>query len=138
LTIGEGASEILRLAIAKNLATPGSGEDLRPSLENLEGDDALTRASLPNLWAPSLNALRLARTSFQVTLERIKWDDSSGDLAPPCQTTAVKIADLATKLWIAGQVTQAAARLANRRPPSEKVPRHAKSFVAKASLEVEF
>ena len=42
LTIGEGASEILRLAIARNLGEPGfGGEDLMPSLESLESDAGL-------------------------------------------------------------------------------------------------
>ena len=136
LTIGEGASEILRLAIAKNLEAPGSGEDLMPSLERLERDAELTGASLPTIWDPSLNALKLAQNSFQRALERIKGDDSSGNLSSLCQTTAIKIADLATKLWIAGQVTRTAARLANCGNASGKVLRRGKSFLAKASLEV--
>jgi hypothetical protein len=136
LTIGEGASEILRLAIAKNLEAPGSGEDLMPSLERLEWDAELTGASLPTIWGPSLNALKLAQNSFQRALKRIKGDDPSGNLSSLCQTTAIKIADLATKLWIAGQVTRTAARLANCGNASGKVLCRGKSFLAKASLEV--
>jgi len=136
LTIGEGASEILRLAIARNLEAPGSGEDLMPSLESLEQDAELTGASLLTLWGPSLNALKLAQNSFQSALERIKGDDSSCQLSSLSQTTAIKIADLATKLWIAGQVTRTAARLANCGNASGKVLCRGKSFLAKASLEV--
>jgi len=136
LTIGEGASEILRLAIAKNLETPGSGEDLMPSPESLGRDVELTCTSLPTLWGPSLNALKLAHNSFQMALERIKGDDPSGHLSSLCQTTAIKVADLATRLWIAGQVTRAAAQLANRGTASGNTLRRGKSFLAKASLGV--
>jgi hypothetical protein len=67
LTIGEGASEILRLAIAGNLEGSGFGsEDLMPSLESLESDTGLRCGTLTTLWGPTPNALRLARDSFQV------------------------------------------------------------------------
>jgi alkylation response protein AidB-like acyl-CoA dehydrogenase len=136
LTIGEGASEILRLAIAGNLAAPGFGEDLMPSLESLERDAGLTCGSLPTLWGPSLNALKLARNSFQMALERIKGDDSSGHLSSLGQTTAIRVADLATSLWIAAQVTRAGARLANRATASENALSLGKSFLTRASIEV--
>jgi hypothetical protein len=136
LTIGEGASEILRLAIAGNLEAPGFAEDLMPSLESLERDAGLTCGSLPTLWGQSLSALKLARNSFQMALERIKGDDSSSHLSSLCQATAIKLADLATRLWIAGQVTRAGARLANRGTTSENISSLGKSFLTKASLEV--
>jgi hypothetical protein len=137
LTIGEGASEILRLAIARNLGAPGfGGDDLMPSLASLERDAGLTCGSLLTLWGPSLNALKLARNSFQMALEQIKGDDSSGHLSSLGQTTAIKVADLATRLWIAGQVTRAGARLANRGAASENTLSFGKSFLTKASLEI--
>jgi hypothetical protein len=134
LTIGEGASEILRLAIAGNMEAPEFSDDLVPSPESLEKEAQLTSGSLSALWGPSLHALELARTSFQVALERIKWDGSSGDSFSLCQTTAIKVADLGTKLWIAGQVMRAGVRHANRR--AGRALCLGKSFLAKASLEV--
>jgi hypothetical protein len=132
LTIGEGASEILRLAIAGNLEAPGLGEELVPSFEGLERKGG----SLPALWGPPLHALELARNSFQIALERIKGVDSSGHLSSFGQTTAIKVADLATRLWVAAQVTRADARLANRGTASENALSLGKSFLTKASLEV--
>jgi alkylation response protein AidB-like acyl-CoA dehydrogenase len=137
LTIGEGASEILRLAIARNLAAPGfGGEGLMPWLESLERDAGLTCGSLPTLWGPSLNALKLARNSFQMALERIRGEDPSGLLSSLGQTTAIKVADLGTRLWIAGQVTRAGARLAKRGTASRNILSLGKSFLTKACLEV--
>jgi len=135
LTIGEGASEILRLAIAKNLETLEFGEDLMPSLQSLERDAGLASQSLAILLGPSLKALQLARDSFHIALERIKREDVSGQSPSLCQTTAVKVADLATRLWIAGQVTRGALRLAQGGTASSKMLRHGTSFIAKASLE---
>jgi alkylation response protein AidB-like acyl-CoA dehydrogenase len=136
LTIGEGASEILRLAIARNLEAPEFGEELMPSFESLARDAGLTTQSLTTLWGRYLDVLKLARDSFHIALERIKGDDSSGQLSSLCQTTAIKVADLATRLWIAGQVTRAGARLANCRTASGEALRYGKSFLVKASLEV--
>jgi len=136
LTIGEGASEILRLAIARNLEAPGFGEDLMPSRESLERDAGLTCGSLSTFWGPSLSALKLAGNSFQMAVERIMGDDSSGHLSSLCQSSAMKIADLGTRLWIAGQVTREGARLASHRRAPGNVLRLGKSFLAKASLEV--
>jgi hypothetical protein len=134
LTIGEGASEILRLAIAGNMEAPGSSDDLMPSPESFEKEAQLTCGYLSTLWGPSLHALKLAQNSFQMALERIKWDGSSGDSSSLRQTAAIKVADLGTKLWIAGQVMRAGARHANR--GAGKALCLGKSFLAKASLEV--
>jgi hypothetical protein len=136
LTIGEGTSEILRLAIAKNLETPEFGEDLMPSLQSLERDAGLASQSLTSLLGPSLNALQLARDSFHIAVERIKGEHVSGQLLSLCQSTAIKVADLATRLWIAGQVTRRALRFAHGGTAPSKMLRHGKSFLAKASLEV--
>jgi alkylation response protein AidB-like acyl-CoA dehydrogenase len=136
LTIGEGASEILRLAIAGNLEAPGFVEDLMPSLDSFESDAGLTCGSLPTLWSQSLNALKIARNSFQMAVERIKGGDCSGPISSLRQTTAIKIADLATRLWIAGQVMRAGARLANRATASGNALSLGKSFLTRASIEV--
>jgi alkylation response protein AidB-like acyl-CoA dehydrogenase len=137
LTIGEGASEILRLAIARNLGAPGFGrEDLMPSFESLERDTGLRCGSLTTLWGPTLNALRLARNSFQMALERIKENDSSDPLSSLGQTTAIKVADLGTRLWVAGQVTRAGAQLVKRGTTSRNILSLGKSFLTKASIEV--
>jgi alkylation response protein AidB-like acyl-CoA dehydrogenase len=137
LTIGEGASEILRLAIARNLGGSGFGsEDLMPSLESLESDAGLRCGSLITLWGPTLNALRLARNSFQMALERIKEDDSSDPITSLGQTTAIKVADLGTRLWVAGQVTRAGAQLVKRGSTSGNILSLGKSFLTKVSIEV--
>ena len=136
LTIGEGASEILRFAIARGLEAPGFSDRLMPPLESLESEAGVTFGSLPTIWGPPLHALNLAWNSFKIALERIKWDDSSAHSSPLCQTTAIKVADLGTRLWIAGQVTRAGTRLASRGKASEDVLCLGKSFLAKASIEV--
>jgi alkylation response protein AidB-like acyl-CoA dehydrogenase len=137
LTIGEGASEILRLAIASNLGGPGFGsEDLMPSFETLESDCGLTCGSLTTLWGPTLNALRIAHNSFQMALERIKEGDSSDPMSSLAQTTAIKVADLGTGLWAAAQVTRAGTQLVKRGTTSEKILSLGKSFLTKASIEV--
>ena len=137
LTIGEGASEILRLAIARNLGGPGFGdEDLMPSFESLESDTGLRCGSLPTLWSPSHNALQLARNSFQIALEQIKKDEGCGDLSPGWQSSAIKVADLSTKLWVAGQVIRSGAQLVSRGTASGNILSLAKSFLTKASMEV--
>ena len=136
LTIGEGASEILRFAIARGLEAPGFSDRLMPPLESLESEAGVTCGSLPTTWGPSLNALNLAWNSFKIALERIKWDDSSAHSSPLCQTTAIKVADLGTRLWIAGQVTRAGTRLASRGKASGDVLCLGKSFLAKASIDV--
>jgi alkylation response protein AidB-like acyl-CoA dehydrogenase len=134
LTIGEGASEILRLAIARNLEAARLGEEPISGLETLESEAEKGSGSLSTLWGASLKALGLARNSFQMALERMNADESHS--SPRCQTTEIKIADLGIKLWIADQVTRAGARLASRGTASEKEMSLGKSFLAKASLEV--
>jgi alkylation response protein AidB-like acyl-CoA dehydrogenase len=136
LTIGEGASEILRFAIARGLEAPGFSEDLMPPLESLESDAGVTCGSPPTLWGPSLNALNLAWNSFQIAVEPIKRNNSSDHSSWPCQTTAIKVADLCTRLWIAGQVTRAGVRVARTGTASAKALCLGRSFLAKASLQV--
>ena len=134
LTIGEGASEILRLAIAKNLEAAGLGEEPLSRFATLESEAGSRSGSLSTLWGASLKALRLARNSFQMALERMNADDSHS--SPHCQTTEIKIADLGTKLWIADQVTLAGARLAGRGTACERELSLGKSFLARASIEI--
>jgi len=69
-------------------------------------------------------------------VERIRACDSSAHSSQLCQTSAIKVADLGTKLWIAGQVTRAGARLASRGNASGNILCLGKSFLAKASIEV--
>jgi alkylation response protein AidB-like acyl-CoA dehydrogenase len=137
LTIGEGASEILRLAIARNLGGPAfGGEDLMPSLESLESDAALTCGSASSPWGPSHLAFQLASDSFRIALEQIKKDEGCGDLSSGSQSSAIKVANLSTKLWVAGQVIRSGAQLVSRGTASGKILSLAKSFLTKASLEV--
>lgn len=135
LTIGEGASEILWLAIARNLDAPMVSEMLVPWGERLENTGELACGSLPPLWGPAFEALKLARSSFQIALERIREDGSAGDLSSLCQSSAVRIADMATRLWIAGEVTRAVVRL-NFANASEKPPCRGKAFLVDTSLEL--
>jgi alkylation response protein AidB-like acyl-CoA dehydrogenase len=71
-----------------------------------------------------------------MALERIKEDDSSDPMSSLAQTTAMKVADLGTRLWVAGQVTRGGTQLVKRGTTSEKILSLGKSFVTKASLEV--
>jgi alkylation response protein AidB-like acyl-CoA dehydrogenase len=137
LTIGEGASEILRLAIARQLGEPGfGGEDLIPSLESLESDAGLTCGSANSPSGPSHHAFQLASDSFRIALEQIKKAEGCGDLSSGSQSSAIKLADLSTKLWVAAQVIRSGAQLVNRGAASGKILSLAKSFLMKASLEI--
>jgi alkylation response protein AidB-like acyl-CoA dehydrogenase len=137
LTIGEGASEILRLAIARHLGEPGfGGEDFIPSLESLERDAELSGASESSSWSPSHHALQLASDSFRIALEQIKQAEGCGDLSSGSQSSAIKVADLSTKLWVSGQVIRSGAQLVNRGAASGKILSLAKCFLMKASLEI--
>ncbi|MGO8731475.1 MAG: acyl-CoA dehydrogenase family protein [Terriglobia bacterium] len=137
LTIGEGASEILRLAIARNLGEPGfGGEDLMPSLASLESDAGLRGRSASSAWGPSHNAFQLASDSFRIALDQIKKDEGCGDLSSGSQSTAIEVADLSTKLWVAGQVIRSGAQLDSRGTASGNILSLAKSFLMRASIEV--
>jgi alkylation response protein AidB-like acyl-CoA dehydrogenase len=136
LTIGEGASEILRLAIARYLGEPGfGGEDLIPSLESLESGAGLSGGAPNSSARPSLQAFQLAGHSFRIALERIKQTEAAGDLSSGSQSNAIKLADLGTKLWVAGQVIRSLAQLVNRGTASARISSLAESFLLKASLE---
>jgi alkylation response protein AidB-like acyl-CoA dehydrogenase len=137
LTIGEGASEILRFAIARHLGEPGfASEDLIPSLESLGSDAGLTCGSPSPPSGPSHHAFQLASDSFRIALEQIKKAEGSGDLSSGSQTNAIKLADLSTKLWVAGQVSRSRAQLVNRGAVSGKILSLANSFLMNASLEI--
>ena len=136
LTIGEGASEILRLAIARYLGEPGfGGEDLIPSLESLQSGAGLSGGAPNSSARPSLQAFQLAGHSFRIALERIKQTEAAGDLSSGSQSNAIKLADLGTKLWVAGQVIRSLAQLVNRGTASARISSLAESFLLKASLE---
>jgi alkylation response protein AidB-like acyl-CoA dehydrogenase len=137
LTIGEGASEILRLAIARHLGEPGfGGEDLMPSLESLESDVGLTGGPASSPSGPSHHAFQLASDSFRIALEQIQKAEGCGGLSSGSQSRAIKVADLGTILWVAGQVIRSGAQLVNRGTASGKISSLAKSFLMKASLEI--
>jgi alkylation response protein AidB-like acyl-CoA dehydrogenase len=131
LTVGEGASEILRFAIATNLEAAGLGEE---PLSGFEPEAESSSGSLSALWGASLKALELARDSFRMAFHQMNANDSHS--SPHCQTTEIKIADLGIRLWLADQVTRAGVRLAGRGTACEKELSLGKSFLAKASLEV--
>jgi alkylation response protein AidB-like acyl-CoA dehydrogenase len=137
LTIGEGASEILRLTIAKYLGEPGlGGEDLIPSLDNLESDAGLTGGTSSPPSDPAHQAFQLARHSFLIALEQITQAEGGADLSSASQSSAIKLADLGTKLWVAGQVIRSRAQLVNRGTASPRMLSFAESFLLKTSLEI--
>jgi len=136
LTIGEGASEILRFAIARPfLDSVPMNEEIVPPLETLEMKAGPTLGVLRTSWNPSLKALHLARQSFQTAVERMRMDDSLR-FSSTRQTTAVAVADLAAKLWIASQVVQACDRFGTNGVTSTKALNFGKSFVDKTCLEI--
>jgi hypothetical protein len=77
----------------------------------------------------------LAGHSFRIALERIKQTEAAGDLSSGSQSNAIKLADLGTKLWVAGQVIRSLAQLVNRGTASARISSLAESFLLKASLE---
>jgi len=139
LTIGEGASEILRLAIAGDVVETGlASGDLVPSRESLESDAGLARASASSPANPSHQAFQLASRSFRIALEHIKQAEGGADLRSNLQSSAMKLADLSTKLWVAGQVIRSRAQLVDRGTASARILSLAEAFLLNASLEISY
>ncbi len=74
LTIGEGASEILRFAIARNLLDQDRGDigDVLPHLDNLEVAAGPDRGSMSSLWGPGWRVLQLASESVRLVREEVR------------------------------------------------------------------
>ena len=109
LTIGEGASEILRFAIARNLLDQDRGDmgGVLPHLDSLEVAAGLDRGSIGSLWGPGWRALQLASESVRFVREQVRQACERTDLVSSRQCDAVRFADLATLLWVSFQVVLA-------------------------------
>jgi alkylation response protein AidB-like acyl-CoA dehydrogenase len=137
LTIGEGASEILRFAIAGNLLdkTPGPGDVLAP-LDNLRDAAGPSGGSMSDIWGPSWRALQLAAEALDLVREQIELEGQRADSAAAWQCKAVAFADLATQLWVAKQVMLSGTRLVNQGRASQKRLKLVRTFLVNSSIEI--
>ena len=93
LTIGEGASEILRFAIAKNLFAKKSGDgNGLPSLESLADAAGPYRGSMSDLWGPSWRALEIATEALHIVREQIAEESRRADFVSVWQCRATGFA----------------------------------------------
>jgi len=137
LTIGEGASEILRFAITANLLDPNSSAgNVLPPLESLAAAAASNGVSMSALWGSAWQALQLATEALQIVREEIEEGARPADFASAWQCRAVEFADLATKLWVALQVVLFAPRFGSRENGYGKQINFAKRFVIASSIEI--
>ena len=137
LTIGEGASEILRFAIARNLFATHSGDgNVLPSIENLANAAEPNHGSMSDLWGPSWRALQLATEALHIVREQIAEESRRADFASVWQCRAVGFADLATKLWVADQVILTGTKLVNQGSASQKQMKLVRTFLISSSIEI--
>lgn len=110
LTIGEGATEILRFAIARSIfaAKPGEASVLPPA-ESLPGAAAPPGGPAGDLWGPGWRALQLAAGALDRLRAQIDEETRQTDTAAVWQCRAAAFADLATRLWVAHQALVAVA-----------------------------
>ncbi len=136
LTIGEGASEILRLAIARGLLDESGVREILPPLERLHEAVGPYRGSMEALWGPAWRALQLASESVHLVREYIIREGLKPDSIPTWQPQAAALADLATKLWVEIQVILAGTALVNRGRSSQKRTKLVRAFVAECSIAI--
>ncbi len=137
LTIGEGASEILRLAIARNLFAPSSGDGgVLPALESLADATGEYRSPLSTLWGASWRALQLATEALHIIREEAAEESRRVNSASAWQCRAAGFADLATKLWVANQVILTGTRLVNRGSASQQQTVLVRTFLVSCSIEI--
>jgi len=138
LTIGEGASEILRFAIAANLLDQDRCDmgDVLPRLDSLKVAAGPDRGSMSSLRGPGWRSLELAAESVRLVREEITRQCQRTGWVSSRQSEAVKFADLATKLWISIQVVLTGARLAGRGSASPKPIWLAENFLLRSSIEM--
>ncbi len=138
LTIGEGASEILRLAIARGLlegSATGAGEIL-PPLERIQEDVGHYRGSMETLWGPAWRALQLASESVHLIREYFIRQGLKPDSISAWQPQAAALADLATKLWVEIQVILAGTTLVNPGRSFQKRARLVRTFAVECSIAI--
>jgi len=137
LTIGEGASEILRFAVAGNLLNPSAGDgNLLASLEGLAEAAELAVGSMSKIYGPSWRALHLAAEALRIVRERIAEANSRADSASTWQCRAAGFADLATKLWVAQRAAIAGARQGNEESASQKQVKLVTGFLNATSIQI--
>lgn len=137
LTIGEGASEILRFAIARSLFAPEPGDEVvLPALESLAGAAEEYQGSMSTLWGPSWRALELATEALHIVRKQIAEESRRPDFASVWQCRAAAFAELATKLWVCNQVILAGTRLVNQ--GNEKQMGLVKTFVIPSAVEISY
>jgi hypothetical protein len=135
LTIGEGASEILRLAIARHLLGSNAGDGNLPG-EGLADAPLASPGSMSGLWGPGWRALRLAADALRLVRGQIAPKHARLDSLPAWQCHAAAFADLATKLWLGIQVIQSGAALADGGNSSRKPLEFVRNFVAGACIDI--
>ncbi len=137
LTIGEGASEILRFAIARNLLAPNAADgNVLPALESLADAAGEYRGPMGTLWGPGWRALELATEAVQIVREHIAEESRGPDFASVWQCRAAAFADLATRLWVGNQVILAGTKLVNQGRASQKQMKLVRRFLIFSSIEI--
>jgi len=137
LTIGEGASEILRFAIARNLCEANADyANALPSLESLADAVGPCAGSKDDIWGASWRALELAAAAVQLVRQQIAQEGQPADATWDWQCRAVGFADLATRLWVSTQVILHGAKLVNRGGASQKLLKLIKTFLIDSSIEI--
>jgi hypothetical protein len=134
LTVGEGTSEILQLAITDSLAKVNFAvEDF---VSSLEATPDVTSGATRSKGTCSPEVLSLARDSLLMTIEQIKMHECNG--GPPFghQFTAVQVARMATKLWVAMQAVHGAAVREVEDPFSQNGAVLAREFANHAAIEI--
>jgi hypothetical protein len=136
LTIGEGASEILRLAIARNLLEKDA-EGVLASVDTLPDAAVPSDGSMSALWGPCGRTVQLAAECLHIVREQFQPEGLQADSGSAWQCEAAGFADLATKLWVVTQVIpRTGTGLLNRGSGSQRQMELAKKFVAASSVDI--
>lgn len=135
LTIGEGATEILKFAIARNLSSdPYADPDVLPSPESLAAA-GLKSGSISDIWGSSGRALELAAECVHLVREQIERSRAM-DSAATWQPRAAGFAKLAIRFWIATQAMINGTKLAEGGNASPRQVNLIKSFLVNSSIEI--
>ncbi len=134
LTIGEGTSEILRLAITESLEKANFELNELASPIEAAPDENLGKA--PSKETNSEAVLTLARDSLLFAIAQIKKRETEGGPGFHHQFTEVQVARMATKLWIAMQATHGAAAREIEDPFSPLALSLGRAFANHAATEV--
>jgi len=138
LTIGEGASEILRFAIATSLLDQDRVDlgDVFPHLGSPEVAAGQERGSVISQSGPGWRALQLASESVRLAREEIRQERQRTDAVSSRQCESVRFAKLATRLWISFQALLTGARLVDRGSASPSQMRRLEGFLIRSSIDI--